>query len=122
MSQVSWDYADLFCVLFDRIHAAEFRANREAWLADPLIHETAAQVEAAVLAGDAVQTHHPFAALLGIDAALAHANPLLSGPAPGVLTEFALRYAEAGRFDSGSRPGALLPRFARPGRGSQLPW
>jgi predicted amidohydrolase len=118
---VSEDYADLFCGLFDGIDPAEFRANREAWLADPRVNQTAAQVETAVLAGDSVETAHPFAALLGIDAALAHANPLLGGPAPAVLSEFALRYAEAGRFDSGNGPGALLPRFARPGRGAQLP-
>jgi predicted amidohydrolase len=37
------------------------------------------------------------------------------------MTEYALRYAEAGRFDSGAPPGALVPRFARPGRGGQLP-
>jgi predicted amidohydrolase len=35
--------------------------------------------------------------------------------------EPALRYAESGRLDSGALPGALLPRFARPGRGGQLP-
>jgi hypothetical protein len=112
MSQVCPDYADLFCALFDGIDAAEFRANREAWLAEPQVHEIAAQVEAAMLAGDWVTVHHPFAALLCIDAAFARVNPLLSGPAPGVLSEFALRYAEAGRFDSGRGPGALLPRFA----------
>ena len=62
-----------------------------------------------------------FAVLLGLDAALAHANPLLGGAAPPALTEYALRYAEAGRLDSGALPGALLPRFARPGRRGQLP-
>ena len=62
-----------------------------------------------------------FAALLGLDAALAHANPLLGAAAPPALTEYALRYAESGRFDSGAVPGALLPRFVRPGRRGQLP-
>ena len=62
-----------------------------------------------------------FATLLGLDAALAHANPLSGVAAPPALTEYALRYAEAGRFDSGALPGALLPRFARPGRRGQLP-
>jgi predicted amidohydrolase len=59
--------------------------------------------------------------LLGLDAALAHANPLYGTAAPPALTEYALRYAESGRLDSGARPGALLPRFARPGRRGQLP-
>ena len=40
---------------------------------------------------------------------------------PPALTEYALRYAESGRLDSGALPGALLPRFARPGRRGQLP-
>ena len=42
-------------------------------------------------------------------------------PPPPALTEYALRYAESGRLDSGAVPGALLPRFARPGRRGQLP-
>ena len=62
-----------------------------------------------------------FAHLLGLDAALAHANPLFGAAAPPALTEYALRYAESGRFDSGAIAGALLPRFARPGRRGQLP-
>jgi hypothetical protein len=54
-----------------------------------------------------------FAVLLGLDAALAHANPLFGAAAPPALTEYALRYAESGRLDSGALSGALLPRFAR---------
>ena len=121
MCQVSEDYADLFCDLFDGIGATEFRANGESWLVDPELLAERAQVEAAALAGEPVEVRHPFAALLGLDDALASANPLLGGPAPPALSEYALRYAESGRFDSGARPGALLPRFARPGRGGQLP-
>ena len=115
------DYADLFCELFDGIDAAEFLAGGERWLLDPEIQAAAQLVEAAALAGDPVEAGHPFAALLGLDAALAHASPVLGGPAPPALSEYALRYAESGRFDSGARPGALLPRFARPGRQGQLP-
>jgi predicted amidohydrolase len=121
MCQVSDDYADLFCELFDGIDAADFRAKGESWLLDRQVQAAAAAVEAAALAGEAVEVRHPFAALLGLDAALARANPLLGGPAPPALSEYVLRYAESGRFDSGDRPGALLPRFARPGRGGQLP-
>src|SRR6476619_235340 len=86
---------------------------------------TAARVEQAALGGDPVDApdddRRIFAVLLGLDAALAHANPTLAGPAPPALTEYALRYAESGRLDSGALPGALLPRFARPGRRGQLP-
>lgn len=119
--QVNEDYANLFCGLFDGIDAADFRANGESWLLDRGLQAEAAEVEAAALAGDPVEVRHPFAALLGLDAALARANPLIGGPAPPALTEYALRYVETGRFDSGAGPGALLPRFARPGRRGQLP-
>src|SRR5262245_31046275 len=101
--------------------AAEFHANGESWLVDRNLQAAAAEVEAAALAGEPVEVRHPFAALLGLDAALARANPLLGGPAPPALSEYALRYAESGRFDSGAGSGALLPRFARPGRRGQLP-
>jgi predicted amidohydrolase len=121
MCQVIKDYADLFCELFDGIDAADFRAKGEGWLLDQQVQAEGAEVEAAALAGERVEVRHPFAALLGLDAALARANPLLGGPAPPALSEYALRYAESGRFDSGAGPGALLPRFARPGRGGQLP-
>jgi predicted amidohydrolase len=118
---VSEDYADLFCELFDGIDGAEFRAKGESWLVDRQLQDAAAEVEAAAVAGEPLQVRHPFAALLGLDGALARANPLLAGPPPRALSEYALRYAESGRFDSGTVPGALLPRFVRPGRPSQLP-
>jgi len=121
MRQVNQDYADLFCGLFDGIVAAEFGANGERWLRDAEVQAEAVAVEAAALAGEPVEVRHPFAALLGLDAALAHANPVLGGPPPAPLREYALRYAESGRFDSAAVPGALLPRFARPGRRGQLP-
>ena len=118
---MSSDYADLFCELFDRLDVERFHEEGEAWMADPAVAATAAAVEQAVLAGEQVPDGGAFAVLLGLDAALAHANPLLAGAAPPALTEYALRYAESGRFDSGAIPGALLPRFARPGRRGQLP-
>src|ERR1051325_6973416 len=121
MRQVRDDYADLFCELFDGIAAADFRAHGESWLLDREVQARAAEVEASALAGKPIAVGHPFVALLGLDAALARAHPLLGGPAPPALSEYALRYAESGRFDSGARPGALLPRFARPGRRGQLP-
>jgi predicted amidohydrolase len=122
---VNDDYADLFCELFDRLDPAEFRAEGEAWMADADIATAAAEVEQAALDGRHVAEpdggRRTFAVLLGLDAALAHANPLLGEAAPPALSEYALRYAESGRFDTGAVPGALLPRFARPGRRGQLP-
>jgi predicted amidohydrolase len=119
------DYADYFCELFDRLDAAEFHAAGEAWMADAEVAATAAAIERAVLAGEPVVApgggRQTFATLLGLDAALAHANPLFGEVAPPALTEYALRYAETGCFDSGALPGALVPRFARPGRRGQVP-
>src|SRR5262245_1246848 len=119
------DYADRFCELFDQLNPTEFRAEGESWMRDSQVVATAAAVEQAALDGEpvALPASRPqaFAGLLGLDAALAHANPVSGEAAPPALTEYALRYAESGRFDSGARPGALLPRFARPGRRGQLP-
>jgi predicted amidohydrolase len=122
----STDYADLFCELFDRLDRARFRAEGEAWMADPEVAAIAAATERAAVEGaqvvapeGAVET---FAVMLGLDAAFAHVNPLLSsGPPPPALAEYGLRYAEVASLDSGANPGALLPRFARPGRRGQLP-
>jgi predicted amidohydrolase len=119
------DYADRFCALFDQLDTAEFRAQGEAWMADPEIAALAVATERAVLAGEAVATpngaRETFAVLLGLDGALAHANPAFGEAVPPALTECALRYAETGCFDSGALPGALLPRFAQPGRRGQAP-
>ena len=119
------NYADLFCELFDRLDAAEFHAEGETWMGDGRVTATAALVERKALDGEPVREPEggprTFAALLGLDAALAHANPLSGAAAPPALTEYALSYAESGRLDSGAVPGALLPRFARPGRRGQLP-
>jgi predicted amidohydrolase len=122
---MSQDIADLFCELFDLLAPAEFRAQGETWMADAQVVARATEVEEAALDGEPVVApegaDQTFAVLLGLDAALAHANPVLGGAAPSTLTEYALRYVESGRLDSGARPGALLPRFARPGRRGQLP-
>jgi predicted amidohydrolase len=122
---VSQDYADLFCELFDRVDPAEFRAEGEAWMGDPKVAAAAGRIEQAALDGRPIAApdggRQTFAVLLGLDAALVHANALFGAAAPPALTEYALRYAESGRLDSGALPGALLPRFARPGRRGQLP-
>ena len=122
---MSEDYADRFCELFDRLDAVEFRAEGEAWMGDPTVAAASAEIEQAVLDGEPIGmpegARETFAALLGLDAAFAHANPVFGAVAPPSLTEYALRYAESGRFDTGAFPGVLLPRFARPGRRGQLP-
>src|SRR6185369_1225587 len=95
------------------------------WMGDAQVAAIAAAAERAALCGEPVAApggdREAFAVLRGLDAALAHASPLSGAAAPPALAEYALRYAESGRLDSGARPGALLPRFARPGRRGQLP-
>src|SRR5437868_4901584 len=103
MSSIVLDYADLFCELFDSIDLDRFHAEGASWLADSA--PAARAVEDAALAGEPVEAPHrardAFATLIGLDSALAHVNPLTGGPAPAALTEYALRYAESGRLDSG---------------------
>ena len=122
---MSEDLADFFCELFDRLDPAQLHAEGEAWMADAEVAATAAGVERTALDGEPVAApdgdRATFGVLLGLDAALAHANPLLGAAAPPALTEYALRYVESGRLDSGAVPGALLPRFARPGAGANCP-
>jgi predicted amidohydrolase len=133
---VTADWADIFCALFDAVAVAEYRAEGEAWLADEELLAVASEVEAQVLdetldagalrervarSGERERGRLAFGVLRGLDAALAHVNPAIAGTPPPALAEYALRYAESGRFDSGALPGALVPRFARPGRGGQLP-
>jgi predicted amidohydrolase len=130
------NYADLFCELFDGLDPAEFRAAGERWAGDLGVLAIAAEVTSDALDGtlsvpavlerveqapNGARARLTFALLRGLDAALAHANPLLGGVPPPLLAEYALGYAESGRFDSGAVPGALLPRFAQPGRRGQLP-
>jgi hypothetical protein len=125
LSTVTEDYADLFCELFDRLDTAEFHAEGDAWMADAEVVALATATERAVLSGGAVpvpeSARETFAVLLGLDAALAHANPVFGEAAPPALTEYALRYAETGCFDSGALPGALLPRSPARGGGARRP-
>ncbi|HSD77743.1 MAG TPA: hypothetical protein VLA98_10070 [Solirubrobacteraceae bacterium] len=133
---MSDDYADLFCALFDGLGHAEFRSAADGWIWDARVSAIADEVETEALGGAlhaaaalerveraaaGERARLRFALLRGLDAALAHANPVLAGVTPAPLAEYALRYAESGRLDSGALPGALLPRFARPGRRGQLP-
>lgn len=130
------DCADLFCELFDELSESDFRSGGEGWAIDPAVLDLAREVEENALGGtlsaadlrrriesapDGKRPRLRFAFLKGLDAALGSANPLLADGAPPALTEYALRYVESGRFDSGAIPGGLLPRFATPGRRGQLP-
>lgn len=130
------DYADLFCELFDQLSEPQFRSEGESWATDPTVRSQARDVEEDALSGtldaadlrrrieaapDGERPRLRFAFLRGLDAALGSANPVLADDAPPALAEYALRYAESGRFDSGGIPGGLLPRFATPGRRGQLP-
>jgi predicted amidohydrolase len=130
------DHADLFCELFDAVSEADFRAEGESWIASRSVRDLARRTGADALAGtlksEALEREIQsvpaterdrvrFALLRGLDDALAHANPVVADVVPAALTEYALRYAETGRLDSGTVAGGLLPRFARPGRSGQLP-
>jgi predicted amidohydrolase len=130
------DYADLFCELYDGVDVAAFSASVERWSSDPALLELAAEVQAMALTGalrvDRVRaatpadaggdgSAHRYAVLRGLDAAFADVNPTSAHVPPPALTEYALRYAESGRLDSGRVGGGLLPRFVRPGRRGQLP-
>jgi predicted amidohydrolase len=131
LCQVSSDLADAFCALYDRSDRAGFRRAAERWHVDAALRAEAAEVERAALEGrldvaelcrrcqdDAAPR---YAAARGLDAALAHVNPASAAIPPAPLEEYALRYAETGRLDTGARGGGLLPRFVRPGREGQLP-
>src|SRR3954453_13285939 len=95
--QVNDDCADLFCELFDGLGLAEFRSAGEGWIGDARVPAIAAEVEAEALDGalnaaaalervERASTEERarlgFALLLGLDAALAYANPLLAGATP----------------------------------------
>ena len=130
------DCADLFCELFDELSESEFRSGGESWAVDRTVLDLGQGIEQDALGGtlsaadvrrriesarDGERPSLRFAFLKGLDAALSNANPLLADSAPPAMTEYALRYVESGRFDSGAIPGGLLPRFATPGRRGQLP-
>jgi predicted amidohydrolase len=127
VSQVSArDPADLLCWAFDTISRSAFRASVEQWEGDAELERISAQVEADALAGTLRKLHvdqdaAAYAVVRGLDRALAHANPLLSGVPPEALRPIAMRYARTGRLDSGAVAGGLLPRFASGGRRGQLP-
>jgi predicted amidohydrolase len=129
------DYADLFAALYDEVDAAAFRRSAERLLDDPAVEVLAQRTSNAAARGELSEgwvgaalgrgAHHDrtrLALLLGLDRAFARIDPLRPAHQTSrALREYASRYRERGRLDSGSGPGALLPRFVRPGRDTQLP-
>ena len=118
------DYADLFCELFDGIDAADFRADGESWLAgSEAAGRSGPAVEAAALAGEriAAEAARPSPSCSASTPRSPRPTRSSAGPSPPALSEYALRYAESGRFDSGRRTGRPAPALRTPGRRGQLP-
>ena len=130
------DYADLFCELFDGLGLTEFRSGGEGWIADAGVLGIAADVEAEALDG-ALEAAAVFERVertpdgerprLGSRCCAASTprsrTRIRCSPAPRPLRSPSTRFATPRTADSirGALPGALLPRFARPGRSGQLP-
>ncbi|MBG6091549.1 hypothetical protein IW256_005662 [Actinomadura viridis] len=123
------DPADLFIRLYDSLPDRRFQGwEATMWYDDPAVRRQAEEIAEIVLAlgsldpevtGEIIEAEGDrgrFAILLGLDGALAHANPY--GPyhdAPA-LSGVLIRYLTEGRFNADERDGALLPRCAFPGR------
>ncbi|WP_378282644.1 hypothetical protein [Actinomadura rugatobispora] len=123
------DPADLFLQLYDELpdrHFHGWQATR--WYDDAGVRRRAGEISEIVLALGSLSPEVTeeniaedgdrgrFTVLLGLDGALAHANPY--GPyhdAPA-LTGLTVRYLTEGRLNGDEREGALLPRCAFPGR------
>jgi hypothetical protein len=140
VSTLSTDPADLFTQLYDdldrRMEAPLQPSVAMEWLTDELVEEVASWIEgSAVIEGQLdpegishsiEQVEDPdepeeaerriFAILCGLDRAFAHINPHTATYDQGALRHLAVRYAERGRFNSPATRGALLPRYAFPGR------
>ena len=123
------DPADLFIRLYDELpdrHFQGWQATR--WYNDADVRRRADEICELVMALGSLSPdvteemitadgdRGRFALLLGLDGALAHANPY--GPYHDVpaLTGLTVQYLTEGRFNRDERDGALLPRCAFPGR------
>ncbi|MFI0355119.1 hypothetical protein [Actinomadura sp. 9N407] len=121
--------ADLFIRLYDALPDHLFQGwTATMWYDDARVRRQAQEISEIVLAlgrldpemteeiVEADGDRGRFAILLGLDGALAHANPY--GPyhdAPA-MTGALVTYLTEGRLNSHEREGALLPRCAFPGR------
>jgi hypothetical protein len=125
------DPADLFIRLYDELDpgcAADGRAD--AWIHDDRVRDIAALVEEATLAQGTLDPEatadqfelaeddqeRRFAYLLGLDQAFAAVHPATDFVDRGQLTKIAVRFRLEGRLNTSNEEGALLPRFAWPGR------
>ncbi|MFC8511635.1 hypothetical protein [Streptomyces sp. NPDC057257] len=131
--ELSEDPADLFVILYDLLPEEHFCADEAIdWFQDPTVNGFANQVckdvlavgrVTGTLAGDIageVKTHGSrgmFAALLGLDRALAVANPFSPYYNESAMAWLSVRYISHNRLNNPDRTtGLLLPRCARPGK------
>ena len=139
MATLSTDPADLFTELYDNLDgriAGPLQPDVAlAWLTDETSEDVSAWVEGIAMLGELSATairesieqvddpdepedaqRRIFAVLRGLDRALAHVNPHTATYDHGALRHLGVRYAHRGRLNSDATPGALVPRFAFPGR------
>ncbi|MEU3335860.1 hypothetical protein ACWCQ1_05750 [Streptomyces sp. NPDC002144] len=131
--ELSTDPADLFVILYDLLPEERFRADEAIdWLRDSTVLGIADHVCKQVLgsgrvtgrlAGDIVRevdTHGHlgmFAVLVGLDWALAAANPFSPGFDEPAMAWLSVRYIRHNRLNNPHETtGLLLPRCARPGK------
>jgi predicted amidohydrolase len=122
------DPADLFVELYDALPAELFDGwTVTGWSGDPEARRQATEISETVLdlgqldpaVTDKIvsESGHRgrFTLLLGLDVALAHANPYGPYHDSPAMTGLLVRYLTEGRFNEATA-GALLPRCAYPGR------
>ncbi|GAA3792503.1 hypothetical protein GCM10022403_028130 [Streptomyces coacervatus] len=131
--ELTADPADLFVILYDLLPEERFRADEAIdWLQDLTVREKADHICRQVLqtgrvteklAGDIVREvdNHGhlgmFTALVGLDRALAAANPFNTRFNDPTMDWLRVRYIRHNRLNTPRRTtGLLLPRCARPGK------
>jgi predicted amidohydrolase len=125
------DPVDLLAWLYDRLDAALFESSPDLYeliYVEPQFIAAASEIEAAAVAGlDAVEVARrltaedrpdwlPLAYVIGLDRALALANPFVATGDPGALAAVEIRYLLTGVMNTPAIPGAVLPACADPGR------
>ncbi|MFD0854711.1 hypothetical protein ACFQ07_20905, partial [Actinomadura adrarensis] len=116
------DPADLFIRLYDALGDQHFQGwQATEWYRDEEVRRQAEHVCEIVLTlgrldpdltEDTITEHGDrgrFAILLGLDGALAHANPYAPYHESPALSGVLIRYLTEGRFNSNDEDGALLP-------------
>ncbi|WP_131741109.1 hypothetical protein [Actinomadura roseirufa] len=121
--------ADLFVRLYDDVPDRVFQGwTASRWYDDPEVRRRAGEIGETVLGAGALDPAEVeriiaeqgdlgrFTLLLGLDIALAHANPYSPYFDAPALTGTLVNYLTEGRLNGPGTPGALLPRCAFPGR------